>query len=84
MQPQQLDNLMRKAMEKIDAMKEVRAVLDSAWFRTLVREIVRDEVIDELRDQGKSPDSLTFEIRFLRRELEALTKQLANAQEDNE
>jgi DNA-directed RNA polymerase specialized sigma subunit len=75
---------MRKAMEKIDAMKEVRAVLDSAWFRTLVREIVRDEVIDELRDQGKSPDSLTFEIRFLRRELEALTKQLANAQEDNE
>lgn len=71
-------------MEKIDAMKEVRAVLDSAWFRTLVREIVRDEVIDELRDQGKSPDSLTFEIRFLRRELEALTKQLANAQEDNE
>ena len=84
MQPQQLDNLMRKAMEKIDAMKEVRAVLDSAWFRTLVREIVRDEVIDELRDQGKSPDSLTFEIRFLRRELEALTKQLANAQEDGE
>ena len=75
---------MRKAMEKIDAMKEVRAVLDSAWFRTLVREIVRDEVIDELRDQGKSPDSLTFEIRFLRRELEALTKQLANAQEDGE
>ena len=71
-------------MEKIDAMKEVRAVLDSAWFRTLVREIVRDEVIDELRDQGKSPDSLTFEIRFLRRELEALTKQLANAREDEE
>jgi hypothetical protein len=69
---------MRKAMDKIDAMKEVRSVLESAWFRTLVREIVRDEVIDELRDQGKSPDSLTFEIRFLRRELEALTKQLAS------
>ena len=75
---------MRKAMEKIDAMKEARAVLDSAWFRTLVRELVRDEIIDELRDQGKSPDSLTFEIRFLRRELEALTQQLANAREDGE
>lgn len=78
MQPQQLDNLIRQAMSTVEAIKtEVRAVMLSSEYRTQLREIVRDELTDELRDQGKSPDALAFEIRFLRRELEAMTKQLA-------
>jgi len=78
MQPQQLDNLIRQAMSTVEAIKtEVRAVMLSSEFQDQLREIVRDELADELRDQGKHPDALAFEIRFLRRELEAMTKQLA-------
>ena len=78
MQPQQLDNLIRQAMSTVEAIKtEVRAAMLSSEFQDQLREIVRDELADELRDQGKHPDALAFEIRFLRRELEAMTKQLA-------
>ena len=78
MQPQQLDNIIRQAMNTVEAIKtEVRAVMLSSEYRTQLREIVRDELTDELRDQGKHPDALAFEVRFLRRELEAMTKQLA-------
>ena len=85
MQPQQLDNLIRQAMHTVEAIKtEVGAVLLSSEFRDQLRAIVRDELTDELRDQGKNPDALAFELRFLRRELEALTKQLANTQEDEQ
>lgn len=78
MQPQQLDQIIRQAMSTVEAIKtEVRAVMLSSEYRSQLREIVRDELTDELRDQGKHPDALAFEVRFLRRELEAMTKQLA-------
>lgn len=65
-------------MNTVEAIKtEVRAVMLSSEYRSQLREIVRDELTDELRDQGKHPDALAFEVRFLRRELEAMTKQLA-------
>jgi hypothetical protein len=58
--------------------------------RAEIRAMIRDEIVDAappkgggagdgtLQNYDRSPAALTFEIRFLRRELEALTKELHN------
>lgn len=58
--------------------------------RAEILAMIRDEIIDAAPPKGggagdgtvqhydRSPAALTFEIRFLRRELEALTKELHN------
>jgi hypothetical protein len=51
--------------------------------------MIRDEIVDAAPPKGggalddRSPAALTFEIRFLRRELEALTKQLHSIQTED-
>jgi hypothetical protein len=60
--------------------------------RAEILAMIRDEIVDAAPAKGggagdgslqcydRSPAALTFEIRFLRRELEALTKQLHSIQ----
>lgn len=61
-----------------------------------IKAMIRDEIMDATPPKGggagdgnlchyeRSPAALTFEIRFLRREIESLTKQLHQLQNDNE
>lgn len=80
MQPQQLDQLVNKTqavaqLAREAARVEVEAMLLSSRFRDTLREIVRDELTENRPTESRA--SMAFEIRFLRREIEALTKQLA-------
>lgn len=80
MQPQQLDQLVHKSqavaqLAREAARVEVEAMFLSSRFRDTLREIIRDEQTENR--PGESRASMAFEIRFLRREIEALTKQLA-------
>jgi hypothetical protein len=79
MQPQQLDQLVHKSqavaqLAREAARVEVEAMFLSTRFRDTLREIIRDEQTENQPTRS----SMTFEIRFLRREIEALTKQLAS------
>jgi hypothetical protein len=81
MQPQQLDQLVHKAqsvaqLAREAARVEVEAMLLSSRFRDTLREIIRDESTENRPNESRA--SMAFEIRFLRREIEALTKQLAH------
>jgi hypothetical protein len=81
MQPQQLDQLVNKSQEVAQlareaARVEVEAMLLSSRFRDTLREIIRDEQTENRPTESRA--SMAFEIRFLRREIEALTKQLAS------
>ncbi len=57
--------------------------------RAEILAMIRDEIVDAAPPKGggelddRSPAALTFEIRFLRRELEALTKQLHSIQTED-
>jgi hypothetical protein len=80
MQPQQLDQLVHKSqavaqLAREAARVEVEAMLLSTRFRDTLREIIRDEATENRPNESRA--SMAFEIRFLRREIEALTKQLA-------
>lgn len=80
MQPQQLDQLVHKSqavaqLARESARVEVEAMLLSSRFRDTLREIIRDEQTENRPQESRA--SMAFEIRFLRREIEALTKQLA-------
>lgn len=79
MQPQQLDQLVHKSqavaqLAREAARVEVEAMFLSTRFRDTLREIIRDEQTENQSTRS----SMAFEIRFLRREIEALTKQLAS------
>lgn len=79
MQPQQLDQLVHKSqavaqLAREAARVEVEAMFLSTRFRDTLREIIRDEQTENQPTRS----SMAFEIRFLRREIEALTKQLAS------
>lgn len=81
MQPQQLDQLVNKSqavaqLAREAARVEVEAMLLSSRFRDTLREIIRDEQTENRPTESRA--SMAFEIRFLRREIEALTKQLAS------
>jgi hypothetical protein len=54
---------------------EVESLFLSSRFRDTLREIIRDEQLENRPQETRA--SMAFEIRFLRREIEALTKQLA-------
>ena len=80
MQAQQLDQLVHKSqavaqLAREAARVEVEAMLLSTRFRDTLREIIRDEQTENRPNESRA--SMAFEIRFLRREIEALTKQLA-------
>jgi hypothetical protein len=79
MQPQQIDRLMERANQAVELAREaarieVRAALYSAEFCDHIRALIRDEQTENR--PAESRQSMAFEIRFLRREIEALTKQL--------
>lgn len=81
MQPQQLDQLVHKSqavaqLAREAARVEVEAMFLSTRFRDTLREIIRDEQTENRPQESRG--SMAFEIRFLRREIEALTKQLAS------
>jgi hypothetical protein len=78
MHPTQLDHLVHKSQQVAELAREAaRVELDlmllSSRFRDVICEIVRDEQTENQPTRA----SMAFEIRFLRREIEALTKQLS-------
>lgn len=80
MQPQQIDRLMERANQAVELAREaarieVRAALYSAEFCDHIRSLIRDEQTENRPAETRA--SMAFEIRFLRREIESLTKQLA-------
>jgi hypothetical protein len=81
MNPNQLDQLVHKSQQVAElareaARVEVESLFLSSRFRDTLREIVRDEQLENRPQETRA--SMAFEIRFLRREIEALTKQLAS------
>lgn len=81
MHPTQLDHLVHKSQQVAElsreaARVEVEAMFLSTRFRDTIREIVREEQLENRPNESRA--SMAFEIRFLRREIEALTKQLAS------
>jgi hypothetical protein len=87
MHPNQLDQLVHKSQQVAElareaARVEVESLFLSSKFRDTLREIIRDEQLENRPQETRA--SMAFEIRFLRREIEALTKQLAlSAREDS-
>lgn len=72
MQARQLDILIKQAMDVTEAVKaEVRGLLMSEDFRTLLREIVRDELHDNAPSSSER-EQCAFTLRSIRREIAAL------------